>query len=170
MSSRASSAARVRAVAFAVSLLSFVSACGGAEPASDAATAEGAPAASWQERFHRPSASSRPRATTLGPLTTEERTATAEEKSRTKTLFNEGMVLMDAGDMAGACEKFAAAHALMPGGVPLLRLSECLEKLHDHVGACEAAKGAVVMLERGPAQVRGALDRARKRVDELGCL
>lgn len=156
--------------------------CGSAQ-APDAATEGeltdvGAPSASasstWRNRFKRqPGTSPRnPSMSTMGPFATDERQASAEEKRRAKDLYSEGLKLMDAERYEEACPKFLAAHDLVRGGVPLLRLSQCLEYTGDIPGACEAARASIVLLERNGSSGSSAsrVQEANNRIEALKCL
>ncbi len=130
-----------------------------------------APTSSWRERFRRAPGSPAPSSPVVGVKTfsTEARSATAAEKRRAKDLFVEGTSLFDEGRYAEAAPKFLGAHELVPGAIPLFKLSLCLERAGDIAGACGAARGAVVMFERDPPSSGTRLDDTRKRIEALLC-
>lgn len=171
-------ALRITALVF-VSLGCAALGCGSTQSGSADVDNEGevdvsaAPApsgSSWRERFERrtPMSASRVSARIdIGIVSTDERTSSKVDKERAKKLYTEGLALMDAGSYAEASHKIAEAHALVPGALPLIRLSMCLEKAGDLEGACEVQRAAIVMLERDDA--RGRLPDARVRLAGLAC-
>ncbi|WP_428265982.1 hypothetical protein [Haliangium sp.] len=65
-----------------------------------------------------------------------------------ESLFNDGRELMDKGDFAAACEKFAASHALEASVGALLNLGDCREKNGQPASAWVAYKQAANMARR----------------------
>jgi hypothetical protein len=89
----------------------------------------------------------------------------SEKAASAQALFDEGLRLMNAGQPASACPKFAASQKLDPGMGTKFRLAECYEK----VG--KTASAWALFIEIGD-EARGAKrpDRekiARKRADDL---
>jgi len=79
-------------------------------------------------------------------------------------LFDEGVKLLDAGQLEEACPKLARSHALAPSGGTLLALGECYEK-SGKIGSAwlafrEAAMRAAAAGKRDAEA--GAIERARK--------
>lgn len=89
----------------------------------------------------------------------------AEKAASAQALFDEGLRLMNAGQPASACPKFAASQKLDPGMGTKFRLAECYEK----VG--KTASAWALFTEIGDeARAAKRPDRekvARKRADEL---
>ena len=89
----------------------------------------------------------------------------AEKAASAQALFDEGLRLMNAGQPAAACPKFAASQKLDPGMGTKFRLAECYEK----VGKTASAWALFIEISD---EARGAKrpDRekiARKRADDL---
>jgi hypothetical protein len=89
----------------------------------------------------------------------------AEKAASAQALFDEGLRLMNAGQPASACPKFAASQKLDPGMGTKFRLAECYEKID------KTASAWALFIEIGD-EARGAKrpDRekiARKRADDL---
>ena len=89
----------------------------------------------------------------------------AEKAASAQALFDEGLRLMNAGQPASACPKFAASQKLDPGMGTKFRLAECYEKID------KTASAWALFIEIGD-EARGAkrLDRekiARKRAEDL---
>ncbi len=89
----------------------------------------------------------------------------SEKAASAQALFDEGLRLMNAGQPASACPKFAASQKLDPGMGTKFRLAECYEKID------KTASAWALFIEIGD-EARGAkrLDRekiARKRADDL---
>lgn len=61
----------------------------------------------------------------------------AEKLARAKALFKEGNALRNAGDCAGALEKYAASRALVPSAPNTLNAAYCLDKLGRYDEALE---------------------------------
>lgn len=89
----------------------------------------------------------------------------AERAASAQALFDEGLRLMNAGQAAAACPKFAASQKLDPGMGTKFRLAECYEKID------RTASAWALFIEIGD-EARGAKrpDRekiARKRAEDL---
>ena len=89
----------------------------------------------------------------------------SEKAASAQALFDEGLRLMNAGQPASACPKFAASQKLDPGMGTRFRLAECYEK----VGKTASAWALFIEISD---EARGAKrsDRekiARKRADDL---
>lgn len=89
----------------------------------------------------------------------------AEKAALAQALFDEGRRLMDAGQPAAACPKFAASQKLDPGMGTKFRLAECFEKIG------KTASAWALFLEIGD-EARGAKrpereEIARKRAADL---
>jgi hypothetical protein len=155
-----------------------VVACGAAhseqEIVADLPTAERVSASStaWRDRFRRTT----PRPFSSGPvdvdtLSTAPRTGTKKEKDAARKAFAEGTTLFDAKSYEEAALKFAEAHRLVPGAIPLWKLSRCLKELGDVHGACRATSLSIEMFEqnRDPSVNAKRIEEAKHQLVDLRC-
>jgi hypothetical protein len=96
------------------------------------------------------------------------RAQTPSEVERAEVLFNEARGLMDGGNFAEACAKFAASEALDPGGGTILNLGICRQREGKTATAFEVLGQALAT-----ARANGRSDRiatAEKHLAELAPL
>lgn len=82
-----------------------------------------------------------------------------------ESLFNEGRELMKQGDIAAACEKFAASHALEPSVGALLNLGDCREKNGQLASAWVAYRQASAQAQRAGEERRARV--AQQHADRI---
>jgi hypothetical protein len=89
-----------------------------------------------------------------------------------EALFEQGRALMKAGDLARACEKFAASHQAEPSVGALLNLGDCREKNGQLATAWTRFRQAAAMASKAGEgkRERYALGRARKLAPRLSYL
>jgi len=86
--------------------------------------------------------------------------AQSAESQAAEALFRQAKALMEKGDLAPACEKFAASQALEPGLGTLLYLGDCYERAGRFASALATFREATTLaVERG--------DAARLRLAEV---
>lgn len=91
--------------------------------------------------------------------------ASPEQREQAKQLFEAGVQLYEAGDIAGAIEKFREAYALAPLPALLFNIGRGQEQIGDVVGACESYRTA-----RADPQADEAMHaRATDRMTQLNC-
>lgn len=100
-------------------------------------------------------------------LTTSAATAQSPSDSSAlaRELFAHGRTLMDTGDYAGACAKFAESQRLNPGGGTLLNLALCNEKQGKTATAWALFNQAIVLARRDGRSDREVF--AKEHVDAL---
>src|SRR5262245_66163384 len=64
-----------------------------------------------------------------------------------EALYRQAKALMERGELAEACEKFAASHALEPGLGTLLYLGDCYERSGRFASALETFEAAAQLAE-----------------------
>jgi tetratricopeptide (TPR) repeat protein len=88
-----------------------------------------------------------------------------EQREQAKRLFQDGVQLYEAGDIAGAIEKFRAAYALAPLPALLFNIARGQEQLGDIAGACSSYRAA-----RADPQTDDAMrDTVTDRLNQLKC-
>lgn len=88
--------------------------------------------------------------------------ASADDRAIAQQAFQEARALMDAGRVAEACPKFAAAAALSPTAGVRLNLSDCYAKLGKTASAWSKADEALALAERAGDASAAGLARERK--------
>jgi hypothetical protein len=85
----------------------------------------------------------------------------APEVGKADALFNAGRSLLEAGEYADACPKFAEAQTLAPGLGVTLYLADCYERLgRTHSALMEFKRAAQIASSRGDKRGAIAADRA----------
>jgi hypothetical protein len=82
-----------------------------------------------------------------------------------KRLFEHAVQAFEAGDIAGAVEKFREAYLLAPLPALLFNIARGQEQLGDIVGACESYETA----KADPAADEGMREAASERLTQLNC-
>ncbi len=95
---------------------------------------------------------------TASPLAAE---PSATNKAAAEALYQQGAELFDQGDLAQACEHFAASQDLDPGLGTMLRLADCLDRVGKTASAWALFReAATIAAERGDLE-REAVSSAR---------
>jgi hypothetical protein len=89
--------------------------------------------------------------------------ATAREQA--KLLFQDGLELFEAGDIAAAVAKFEQAYALVPLPAMLFNIARGREQLGDVAGACTSYR----LAEADPQADARMREEAAKRIASLNC-
>jgi tetratricopeptide (TPR) repeat protein len=88
-----------------------------------------------------------------------------EQQQQAKLSFQAGVELYEAGDIAGAVEKFREAYAYVPLPALLFNIARGQEQLGDVVGACETYETA----RSDPQADQTMRDAASERIIGLNC-
>jgi tetratricopeptide (TPR) repeat protein len=88
-----------------------------------------------------------------------------EQRDHAKRLFQAGVQLYEAGDIAGALEKFGEAYVYAPLPALLFNIARAQEQLGDVAGACQTYK----TLRADPEASDSMRDSTIERITALKC-
>jgi serine/threonine-protein kinase len=88
-------------------------------------------------------------------------TPSAAEKAAAEALFDEGLVLLEKGDVAAGCDKLAGSQELDPAPGTLLRLGDCYDRLGKTASAWASFKQAAAVAKASSQPDREAIAAER---------